>query len=445
MFNTHMRIGLVALGVLAAGSVFAAGMPSNVTRVDAKVENGKLVVEWDAASDEAGIASYRVYYSRESILENDGNYDDFEQTSDEGTRYEFPRFPYPGQALYVSVLAVNTSGIESEAFEVEARVELPSEDAPAVTQQPTETEPANPEAEAAAQKSMTIASVEAREANKVTVTFSQPIADSQEFGPGFFIVVDENGGILEVKDYAKDGAAVTLTTADQTSGRTYILGVLQRITGQDGAYIDGSAPQARFTGVATEQAVESSASSSSQEASSSSVSTAAAEVYGRNPYLATNTAVAGTATFLDLLRNRSQGNVMGGQQAQYGDTVAPENPASLRLQPVLRSDGTYNVTAEWRGSPDTARDLQGYMVAISQDGSSYVPSSTTDANQRSVQYSRLEPGIFGVRVSAFDRAGNRSTGIQNVVTLPESGLGLLGIAAVSGVAAARRLRRKRTV
>jgi hypothetical protein len=168
-------------------------------------------------------------------------------------------------------------------------------------------------------------------------------------------------------------------------------------------------------------------------------------VYGRNPYLATNTATAGTATFLDLLRNRSQGNVMGGQQAQYGDTVAPENPVGLRLQPVLRSDGTYNVTAEWRGSPDTARDLQGYMVAISQDGSSYVPSSTTDANQRSVQYSRLEPGIFGVRVSAFDRAGNRSAGIQDVVTLPESGLGLLGIAAVSGVAATRRLRRKRTV
>lgn len=445
MSNTHMRIGLVAIGVLAAGSVFAAAMPSNVTRVDAKVENGKLVVEWDAASDDAGIASYRVYYSRESILENDGNYDDFEQTADEGTRYEFPRLPYPGQALYVSVLAVNTSGIESEAFEAEARVELPSQDIPVVVDQPAETGPSDPEAEAAMQKSMTIASVEAHEANRVTVTFSQPVADSQEFGPGFFIIVDENGGILEVKDYAKDGATVTLTTADQVHERTYILGVLQRITGQDGAYIDGSAPQTRFTGFATQQTEESSASSAPQEASSSSASSTPVEVYGRNPYLATNSAVAGTATFLDLLRNRSQGNVGGGQQAQYGDTVAPENPAGLRLQPVLRPDGTYNVTAEWRGSPDSARDLQGYMVAISQDGSSYVPSSTTDANQTSVRYSRLQPGIFGVRVSAFDRTGNRSAGIQDVVTLPESGLGLLGIAAVSGVAAARRMRRKRTV
>lgn len=442
MFNTHMRIGLLVLGMLSAGTVFAAAMPSNVTRVAAKIEDGALVVEWDAASDAAGIASYRVYYSRESILDNEGNYDDFEQTNDENTRYTFSRLPYPGQKLYLSVLAVNTSGIESEAFEVETSIDLPSDTAPAIAQQPEQLPEAEPEAEAAMQKSMTIASVEAREATKVVVTFSQPIADSQNFGPGFFIIVDENGGILQVTDYVKDGASVTLTTAEQAGGRTYILGVLQRITGQDGAFIDGSAPQVSFTGVAAPQEQASSSSSEQPASSVASVATQPVETYGRNPYLA-NPATTGTPTFLDLLRNRTQGTAAGAQVAQNRDDTPPENPMNLRLQPVLRSDGTYNVVAEWRGSPNLAGDLQGYFVSISQDGSAYVPSSTTAANRTSVRYDRLQPGIFGVRVSAFDQAGNRSGGIEDVITLPESGLGLLGIAAVSGIAAARRVRRKR--
>lgn len=433
MFNTNIRLGLILAGVAMASAVFAAGVPTNVAHVTATVENGKLMVDWDAATDSAGVASYRIYYSRKSILDNGGDYDDFEQTADEKTHYEFPRLPYTGQKVYLAVLAVNTSGLESDAFEAETSVDLPS--AEATVTQPASSSEASVEA-LPQLKGMTVTGVEATGNTTVVVTFSQPLADSQQLGPGFFIIVDEQGGILDVRDYNKDGDKVTLTTAEQTDGRKYILGVLQRINGEDGSSIDGSSPQTPFNGVGKP------AESSSSEAAVSSASSAPVEQYGRNPNLP-NAATGTNQNFLDLLRNRTQAGVVTPQQNQIRDTVPPEDASLLSISHVLRSDGTYNVTAQWRGSPDTARDLNGYAIATTTNGYSFTPSSTTDANQTSVRYTRVSPGTFGVRVSAFDQVGNRSAGIDKVVTLPQSGLGLLGVMAVSGIAAARGVRRKR--
>ncbi len=452
MFNTNIRLGLVVAGMTIASVAFAAGVPSNVVRVGAKVENGKLIVDWDAATDAAGIASYRIYYSRKSILDNGGDYDDFEQTADEATQYAFPHLPYAGQKIYLAVLAVNTSGLESDAFEAETSVDLPSGDAqpgPDVGPGPQITE--NPPA--AMQKGMTVDRIDVPNNSTVVVTFSQPLADTQQLGPGFFIIVDEQGGILEVREYAKDGATVTLTTGEQTDGRKYILGVLQRITGEDGSSIDGSAPQTPFTGMGA--SAESSSSSEAPVAVESSSSAPANDYgrnpnltnpangneYGRNPNLA-NQNVGNNQNFLDLLRNRTQAGVIT-QPTQIRDTVPPEDASLLSLRRVLRTDGTYNVVAQWRGSPDTARDLNGYAIATTNNGYAFTPSSTIDADQTSVQYTRISPGTFGVRVSAFDQAGNRSAGIDKIITLPQSGIGLIGVMAVSGIAAARGIRRKR--
>jgi hypothetical protein len=244
-----------------------------------------------------------------------------------------------------------------------------------------------------------------------------------------------------VTDYMKDGNNVTLTTAEQTADRKYIVGVLQRITGEDGSYIDGSSPQKEFMGKGSEEQVQESSSSSEESSAPSSVTPT--PTYGRNPNLPNPN---GSQNFLDLLRNRGQASLVNpGQRpvTQGRDTVPPENPSSLRLQPVLRPDGTYTVTAEWRGSPDTARDLNGYAVATSRDGYTFAPNATTDADNTTVRYTRVQPGTFGVRVSAIDTSGNRSSGVDKVITLPQSGLGLVGIALASGAAAAHNMRRKR--
>lgn len=108
------------LAVPIAGAS-ASQVPPNVKGVTANLASDTLVVQWMPVNDPA-VTKYRVYYSRASIMDNGGDYDDFVETISNQPSYTFSNVPYKGKALYVSVMAVTAQGVESEAFESEASV-----------------------------------------------------------------------------------------------------------------------------------------------------------------------------------------------------------------------------------------------------------------------------------------------------------------------------------
>ncbi len=123
-----LRTILLASALLTLPSVVvAASVPPNVTGVTAAVINGALTVQWQPVKD-SSVSKYRIYYSRASILGNQGDFDDFVETLTSEPSFTFPSVPYKGSTLYISVMAVNAQGNESEAFESEASVktELPA-------------------------------------------------------------------------------------------------------------------------------------------------------------------------------------------------------------------------------------------------------------------------------------------------------------------------------
>ena len=116
---------LLALAAMLVPLSAVAAVPPTITSVETKLTNGVLTVRWDPPRDSTDIAFYRVYFSHESILARDGNYDDFERTKGPETMVTFTKLPLQSKKIFAAVLAVNAVGQESEGFETEASVDVP--------------------------------------------------------------------------------------------------------------------------------------------------------------------------------------------------------------------------------------------------------------------------------------------------------------------------------
>lgn len=115
------RIGML-LGALSL-PLLAMAAPASVENIRATLEDtGSVTVRWNAVNDPT-VVRYRVFYSFASILENEGLYDDFEETDGAATSHTIIA-PPAVDTLYVSVLAVNAGGEESAYFTNEASVDL---------------------------------------------------------------------------------------------------------------------------------------------------------------------------------------------------------------------------------------------------------------------------------------------------------------------------------
>ena len=195
----------------------------------------------------------------------------------------------------------------------------------------------------------------------------------------------------------------------------YVFALMQNVQAVDGTNVTPTAPHIAFDGFGASMP-------------------AVAQQYGRNP-----------------AQNQPQPPQYGKNPAiapaQTGyvgrPNAPPEDATNLELTPMRLNDGRYNVIARWMGSADTKRTLDSYLLFTGQNGNAYAFDSAVAKDLTSVQYSRVSPGTFAVKVAARDASGNQSQGIDRVITLPASGLGLFGILAASGAAAGQRLRRKR--
>ncbi len=405
--------------------------PPNVTSVQATLENGTLKVSWSAVTDPGGIAYYRIYYSRVSILGNNGDYDDFEQTTSNATTYSFDTVP-PGKDVYVSVLAVNSGGVESEAFQSEAHVTAvvvssssQSSDS-SVSSEPISSSEASSKTSSVSSASqstvpgeqLVLDSAKADSATGLTLNFSHGLSPNQEIAPLDIIVLDESGTRLDVTGVEIHDTKLVLITAAQTPDKHYIVATF------------GSAKD---------------------DAGQMAVTKKQIDFFG--------------------FRN-------GGSNNPTGDTTPPEDATNLRLVPKAKSNGLYDIFAFWNASPDSAGDLKSYEVStgsghqtacisgapVGNTGPNghtpgilpgacdtidpyqvlvYLRGASLPATAREYKSTDVPPGMFGVNIKTKDIAGNESAGITKVIKLPQTGIGLFGIIAVSGALAGRRSARRK--
>jgi|GEM_PF-1348145 hypothetical protein len=418
---TH-KTAIVSALLLIGFPCFAEGTPpTNVGQVNASAENGSITVTWSAAENATGIAFYRVYFSHQSILGNSGNYDDFVQTEGSTTTYVFPTSPVQGNRIFFSVLAVNSAGTESEGFQTEADLTIPETTTPDVQEPPasegTTVAPAiptegNPTTTA---EPMTILSATPTSSTGILVTFSKTIALGAQVSADVFIVTDSGGIVLPLSTAIVQGNAILLHSDRQEPGKIYVVGLRGNVQAEDGTNATPAVGQVSFQGY--------NQAPIPQPVSSQPVASEPAVPYGKNPSL------------------QSSAPAVYGQAPQ---NTVPENPSNLFLSAERLKNGFYNVVARWQGSPDTQKTLASYGLYTSPDGMNFVSNSLADKSETSVRFNDVSPGIFGLRVTARNTTGNESLGIQQVITLPASGLGLFGILTASGFVAGRRIRRKKS-
>lgn len=100
--------------------------PPYVTGLNAEVKNGQIEVSWSAQPGE-NVDFYRIYYSFESILDNEGLFDDFEETIGPINSYTITD-PPPVDTLYIAVIGVSPEGEDINMFVEEIAVDLSGED-----------------------------------------------------------------------------------------------------------------------------------------------------------------------------------------------------------------------------------------------------------------------------------------------------------------------------
>jgi hypothetical protein len=414
-FKQKLTFGFISF--LIPATVIAAA-PGNVKGVQANLQGNKLTVIWSGVPE---AAVYRVYYSHESILNNGGNYDDFVATSGPQTSYVFPGSPLQSPKLFIAVLAVDSAGVESEGFETEASIDVPTTSSSSASSEISSSESSSASSVAPLSSSasssvealptsenpvepMKVTSVEAVSETGVLVIFSKNVKSDAKIDTMSFLMTTASGTMLSILKTEVSGNEVLLTTSKQEAGKEYIFTLLAFVAAEDNtAAAPGGVPM-KFGSFITESSSSSSSLASSMSSSSS---------YGRNPEIPS-----------------------GEPQEQ---PTLPQDPGYLNLGATPRSDGNYNVLAEW----GAAQGAESYSLYTSKKNATYIWSSMVGQDQTKVQFSRIPPGRFGVKVASKNAAGE-STGIEKVIDLPASGAGFLGIAAAAGALAARRMKRRKS-
>jgi hypothetical protein len=442
-----------ALLLLAPTCLAAGSPPPNVENVKAVFAEGKLTVTWSDVASPSGVASYRIYYSRKSILGNQGNYDDFEETVGAPAAYTFKTIPPNDGKLFVGVLAVSPGGVESDGFASEASVDIsakpniqtpdpsgepipiappvpiPNPEMPLPTipePQPT-VEPLAPSQPAVppstTDQPLTILSVSAVSETGVLVTFSKPIA-TDGAAITAFAITDTGGTALGITSIQVSAENVLIQTAAQEPQKTYVLGIVENVRAQDGTNATQSSPPVIFQGFGIKVAEVPVAPEVPQPENTPEqpVVTEPPVPYGRNPSLITATPYV---------------------KGPVATNLPPEDAVGLILEPIRQKGGWYNVLARWAGSPNTHGTLDSYGIYTAIGPTAYAWTGTASKTDTITQFTGIRPGsTFSVRLTARDAQGRESNGIERAVSLPGSGAGMLGIAAVSGFLAAKRRRKK---
>lgn len=381
--HIHMHLFPRLAGVLVALLVvptFAfAASPEAVTGIIVEQMDEGMSVSWDPVPDET-IAYYRVYYSGESILDNEGAYDDFEVTPGPENLY-FIEVPPPVDVLYVTVLAVNEAGEESESFLEEASVEIAKaepeeaetvEEPEEVTEEPEEKVTEEPE-EAVEEESETaeplrLLSADSTSATSVALLFSAPVVMGSDDVNDLVRITDSAGVLLPIISFDVDGDAMKLVTAEQAAGMVYEVNASPEISGKGGEILDDVFRVSFFKGAGKEVEPE--------------------------------------------------------PEPEPEVTPPPDNPRTvenLTLRAQQQPNGLFTVVGQWEYD-NSDGGLAHYIVHQSRDkGKTLGTEEKVAPTMLGVRLENVDPGDFGIQVYTVNVYGNQSLGMFDSIYLPAAG------------------------
>ncbi len=364
-----------ALALLSlAGRVFAQVAPSPVTGVAANTINGQIVVQWDEVGSDP-IDYYRVYYSGQSILNNNGLYDDFEITDGDQTTLSF--VPPQGMTdLYIAVIAVAKNGLESEFFTEEVYVKVPSS-APSVSSTPIAPAPKLPEPvstppEIPSHTSMKLLKGEATSPEEITVEFSTSITVDPNRAPEGLKITKADGSTLQITSITISGKTVTIHTVKQERGRVYNVRFAEPFAGKNGQLLDHD-----------DRSVFISGHKDGREPTS-----APTQIFAQPP-----------------------------MQPRVSNPTAPPDIVNPTIVPQIQQNGAYTITVEWQVDNGPG-DLYGIVAYQTRDGVNFGPPSLLPVDIRGVQLQNVTPGFFGIYLQTVNVYGYVSPGVFQYVTLP---------------------------
>jgi|GEM_PF-2253107 len=378
--RTLLRSATVLL-TLAWPVLASAVAPSSVTGVKAVLKGGAIEVSWQAAAPAENVVKYRVYYSRKSILQNGGMFDDYDTTAGATTTHTLTDFPSTG-TLYIGVLAVNAQNQESTVFAEEATVTLAGGKASSsATAVPDAMTPPT------ATDALRLVSAVPVSDTTVLLSFSQALS-SKTPAKNDVIIEDPRGSALAVQKVEAQGSTVMVTTAEQTPDTRYRIRVLG-FTSANNASLDPLASATTFTSADSESSSTGDAANiPSLGAAVSSASSSSA------PAVVTNPPLTGSVTQ---------------PMPMAGDVT------NARAQATSDNRGMYTVVVEW----EAPAGAQSFDIQQSRDrGVTYSNTQTVPGTARSVRFSGVAPGTFSVLIRARGADNAMTRGTVASVILP---------------------------
>lgn len=365
--NTLTRLSLACVSLCMPIAAFAAA-PGSVTGIKASLSGGKVLVSWTPVNDTT-VTAYRVFYSHASILSSNGLYDDYDTVDGTVNSYTLANTPVSSM-VYVSVLAVNAQGEESEYFAEEASVKLTdAQESSAATVTPSSA-PTGVQAGSSQQ----LLSVRSLSATGVELTFSQPVSIDPAMALQAFTIQTGSGDALVITRLTVEGTTVRLDTLPQQRGVAYILMVGDGVTGTDpstGAATALDLMQAPMLFVGDPTGTAPAMPSSSAPVSSALPIPSGADVSGFS------------------LRAESEGKNL------------------------------YTMQATWQAPADET--LAGFRILQTTDGGeTFGNPRTLDKNTAGVSVPHVPAGSFGLRVQAVYVDGSLSAGVEKIVDLPKT-------------------------
>ena len=362
-----MKTKTVIVCVLAllslTGRVLAQEAPSPVTGITANVINGQVVVQWNAITTDP-IDYYRVYYSNYSILDNEGLYDDFEVTEGDETNLTFVP-PEQFNDLYIAVIAVATTGVESEFFTEEAYVKVSTGGPSLPPPQPTAETPDLPSVPEHTTLKLLKGTV--LSPTEIAVEFSTSITVDADRAPSGLKITRSDGSTLQISSITIIGKTITIHTEPQERGVVYNVQFSEPFVGKNGQALDEDDRSVLVTGHS------------------------------------------------DGTEKKPPHTVPPASTVEPAG--APHDIQNATIVPQVQADGSYIVTMEW--TVDNAEDdLYGIVVYQTRDGKTFAPPSLLPVDIRGVQLTGVTPGFFGLYVQTVTVDGKVSHGVFQYTTLP---------------------------
>ncbi len=389
------------LSLLVPVLVFAA--PDSVSNISASYQNNAITVTW---SPVANAESYVVYYSHQSILNSGGDYDDSVRVMGGSTRYTFPRPPFESGVLYVSVLALDSQGQESDGFETEASVTVVPVVANAVPTLPSV--PSSSSSSVSMPSLMTISALRPVSSTGVLITFTKEISPSYRTVVSNFPIADASGATLPLTRIERGTNTLLLHTAPQKPQTAYVLSFLENIPSSDGSVFPAYSAPAKFLGFSDDvlrvmQALSEAASSSSSLSSS----------------LADSSSLSSSSSSTPDHQEQPSPSL----QATLVPSVLPELSLSLQNE----KNGYFDVLVTWTNDAP----VDGYRLLTSLNGSRFTEQMRLRPSDRQALLTHVRSGT-DLSVQLLSITGQTvSPPVTRSLTLPESGFGTSLITALA--------------